>query len=95
MCELYGSCHGECVVYAFGQKQLMQINNSVMECRRAGGKVQFPHSCKFDAFFLDDLLAVCVKVGSPTEQRAVIVPAQTFHIEGVEIKVGQNIDDFQ
>lgn len=62
----------------------MQINNSIMKSRGAGGQVQIPHTDKPLVEHFPDLIQMLPVIFLPAQQCLIVVKPQVFHIQNME-----------
>ena len=81
--------HRKIVVDSFGKKDLVNVDDSIVEGRRTGVQIQIPHPkepfVKHFPLFLD----VLVEVVCPAEERLVIMKTEIFHVHRMEVVFSQ------
>ena len=87
--DLIPADHWKIIIDAFCQKDLMDINDSVMEGSRTGIQIHIPHPEETFIEHFPLFLYMLVEVVCPAQKRLIVMKTEIFHIHGMEIILSQ------
>lgn len=77
--------HGQFIVYTLAHQYLMKVNDSIVECCRAGAQIQIPHADKFLVEHVLYLLFMFLEIPFPAQQCLVVMVSQVLHIQNMKV----------
>ena len=92
--RLVPACHRQVVVRPLGKEQLMNIDIADIKCYSAAAQVQVPHADKFNTLIGSYLVTDLLEIVIPAAERTIIMTAQAFDIENLEIAIISQFRDF-
>ena len=69
------------IVYTLAHQYLMKVNDSIVECCRAGAQIQIPHADKFLVEHVLYFLFMFLEILFPAQQCLVVMVSQVLHIQ--------------
>ena len=85
--------HWEIIIDTLCQKNLMDINDAVMESCRTGIQIHIPHTKETFVEHFPLFLYMLVEIIRPAQKGLVVMKTEIFHIHGMEIILSQTGQD--